>query len=187
MTSHPGTPLTERPAWKALEAHHREVRDLHLRDLFARDPGRAARFTREAVGLYADFSKHRITDETLPLLVTLAEARGLRQRIDAMFRGDKINVTEERAVLHVALRAPRPASRPPARAPGLWGRRSHPAAAAARGRPGARARSPRGRRPSAPRASAGTRGARPAHDRDGPHPGDPASERVPPRPVPPGP
>src|SRR5215831_345451 len=107
MTSHPGTPLTERPAWKALEAHHREVRDLHLRNLFAADAGRAARFTREAVGLYADFSKHRITDETLRLLLSLAEESGLRARIDAMFRGDKINVTERRAVLHVALRAPK--------------------------------------------------------------------------------
>jgi glucose-6-phosphate isomerase len=107
MTSHAGEPLTERPAWKALEAHHREVRDLHLRDLFAADAGRAARFTREAVGLYADFSKHRITDETLRLLLALADECGLRARIDAMFRGEKINVTEKRAVLHVALRAPR--------------------------------------------------------------------------------
>jgi glucose-6-phosphate isomerase len=107
MTSRAGASLTERPAWKALEAHHREVRDLHLRDLFASDAGRAARFTREAVGLYADFSKHRITDETLRLLLALADECGLRARIDAMFRGEKINVTEGRAVLHVALRAPR--------------------------------------------------------------------------------
>jgi glucose-6-phosphate isomerase len=107
MTSHAGAPLTERPAWKALEAHHREVRDLHLRDLFASDAGRAARFTRDAVGLYADFSKHRITDETLRLLLALADECGLRARIDAMFRGEKINLTEGRAVLHVALRAPR--------------------------------------------------------------------------------
>ena len=99
--------LTDRPAWKALEAHHREVRTLHLRTLFARDPGRAVRFTREAIGLYADFSKHRITDETWRLLLALADACGLRERIDAMFRGEKINVTEGRAVLHVALRAPR--------------------------------------------------------------------------------
>src|SRR5262245_6832967 len=107
MTTPAGTPLTERPAWKALEAHHREVRGLHLRDLFTADAGRAARFTREAVGLYADFSKHRITDETLRLLLALANDCGLRARIDAMFRGEKINVTEGRAVLHVALRAPR--------------------------------------------------------------------------------
>src|SRR5207344_1421319 len=77
------------------------------RQLFAEDPGRAARFTREAVGLYADFSKHRVTDETLRLLLALADECGLRGRIDAMFRGEKINVTEGRAVLHVALRAPR--------------------------------------------------------------------------------
>src|SRR5262249_26500212 len=107
MTTPAGTPLTERPAWKALEAHHREVRGLHLRDLFTADAGRAARFTREAVGLYADFSKHRITDETLRLLLALADDGGLRARIDAMFRGEKINLTEGRAVLHVALRAPR--------------------------------------------------------------------------------
>src|SRR5262249_25019948 len=107
MTTPAGTRLTERPAWKALEAHHREDRGLHLRDLFAKDAGRAARFTREAVGLYANFSKHRITDETLRLLLALADDCGLRARIDAMFRGEKINVTEGRAVLHVALRAPR--------------------------------------------------------------------------------
>src|SRR5262249_14144752 len=100
-------PLTQRATWEALESHYREVRDLHLRDLFARDPGRAERFTREAVGLYADFSKHRITDDTVRLLLALAEDCGLRARIDAMFRGDKINVTEGRAVLHVALRAPK--------------------------------------------------------------------------------
>ncbi len=100
-------PLTARPAWTALEAHHLRVRGLHLRALFAEDPGRAARFTREGVGLYADFSKHRITDETLRLLLALAEESGLRARIDAMFRGEKINVTEGRAALHVALRAPR--------------------------------------------------------------------------------
>jgi glucose-6-phosphate isomerase len=99
--------LTERPAWKALEAHYGQVRGLHLRTLFADDPDRATRFTREAVGLYADFSKHRITDETLRLLLALADACGLRERIDAMFRGEKINVTEGRAVLHVALRAPK--------------------------------------------------------------------------------
>ena len=107
MTGHAGASVAERPAWKALEAHHRQVKDLHLRDLFATDAGRAARFTREAVGLCADFSKHRITDETLRLLLALADECGLRARIDAMFRGEKINVTEGRAVLHVALRAPR--------------------------------------------------------------------------------
>jgi glucose-6-phosphate isomerase len=103
-------PLTARPAWKALEAHHQQVRDLHLRKLFADDPGRGERLTAEAAGLYLDYSKNRITDETVALLVGLAEETGLRERIDAMFRGEKINVTENRAVLHVALRAPRGAS-----------------------------------------------------------------------------
>ena len=100
-------PLTERPAWKALEAHYQQVRELHLRKLFGDDPGRGERMTAEAVGLYLDYSKNRLTDETLKLLLQLAEASGLRARIDAMFRGDKINVTENRAVLHVALRAPK--------------------------------------------------------------------------------
>jgi glucose-6-phosphate isomerase len=100
-------PLTERPAWKALETHYQKVRDLHLRTLFADDPKRGERMTAEAVGIYLDYSKHRITDETLTLLLQLAEESGLRFRIDAMFRGEKINVTEKRAVLHVALRAPR--------------------------------------------------------------------------------
>jgi glucose-6-phosphate isomerase len=100
-------PLTERPAWKALEAHYRKVRELHLRKLFGDDPGRGERMTAEAVGLYLDYSKNRLTDETLKLLLQLAETSGLRARIDAMFRGDKINVTENRAVLHVALRAPK--------------------------------------------------------------------------------
>src|SRR6187551_1464948 len=103
-------PLTERPAWKALEAHHRRIRDVHLRELFARDPGRGERLTAEAAGLYLDYSKNRIADDTLPLLVSLAEESGLRARIDAMFRGEKINVSEKRAVLHVALRAPRETS-----------------------------------------------------------------------------
>src|SRR5499426_3426008 len=103
-------PLTERKAWKALEAHHKNIRDLHLRKLFADDPRRGERMTAEAVGLYLDYSKNRITDETLKLLLQLAEESGLRGRIDAMFRGDKINITENRAVLHVALRAPRGAS-----------------------------------------------------------------------------
>jgi glucose-6-phosphate isomerase len=100
-------PLRERTAWSALEQHHQEVQDVHLRDLFARDPDRGERLAIEAVGLYLDYSKHRITDETLALLVRLAEESGLRERIDAMFAGERINVTENRAVLHVALRAPR--------------------------------------------------------------------------------
>src|ERR1700720_1821607 len=99
--------LTARPAWKGLEAHQRKVRELHLRKLFADDPQRGERLTAEAVGVYLDYSKNRVTDETLRLLVRLAGECGLRERIDAMFRGDKINVTEKRAVLHVALRAPR--------------------------------------------------------------------------------
>jgi glucose-6-phosphate isomerase len=101
--------LTERAAWKALEAHYAQIRDVHLRTLFAEDPGRGERFAIEVEGLYFDYSKHRLTDETLRLLVGLANECGLRERIDAMFGGDKINVTENRAVLHVALRAPRDA------------------------------------------------------------------------------
>jgi glucose-6-phosphate isomerase len=101
---------TEQPAWKALEDHHRHVRGVHLRDLFARDPRRGERMTAEAAGVYLDYSKNRITDDTLTLLVRLAEEAGLRDRIDAMFRGDPINVSEKRAVLHVALRAPRSSS-----------------------------------------------------------------------------
>ena len=103
-------PITERGAWKALVAHYQNVRDLHLRKLFADDPKRGERMTVEAVGLYLDYSKNRVTDETLKLLMQLADESGLRGRIDAMFRGDKINITENRAVLHVALRAPRGAS-----------------------------------------------------------------------------
>src|SRR5579864_88214 len=99
--------LSARPAWKGLEAHHGKVRDLHLRKLFADDPKRGERMTAEALGIYLDYSKNRITDETLKLLLQLAEESGLRLRIDAMFRGEKINVTEKRAVLHVALRAPK--------------------------------------------------------------------------------
>jgi glucose-6-phosphate isomerase len=102
--------VTELAAWKALEAHHRKVRELQLRNLFADDPKRGERMVVEAIGIYLDYSKNRITDETLKLLVQLAEESGLRNRIDAMFRGDKINITENRAVLHVALRAPRDAS-----------------------------------------------------------------------------
>src|SRR5215468_9352745 len=103
-------PLSEGRAWKTLAAHHQKVRALHLRELFAGDPDRGERMTAEAVGIFLDYSKNRITGETLDLLVQLAEERDLRSRIDAMFRGDKINVTEKRAVLHVALRAPRGAS-----------------------------------------------------------------------------
>jgi glucose-6-phosphate isomerase len=100
-------PLTKRPAWKALSAHYKEIRQLHLRELFAEDPKRGERLTLEAVGLYLDYSKNRLVDETLRLLLTLAEESGLRERIDAMFRGEKINITENRAALHVALRAPK--------------------------------------------------------------------------------
>jgi glucose-6-phosphate isomerase len=100
-------PLQERPAWKALADHHQKSGGVHLRGLFADDPGRGEHFTAEAAGLFLDYSKNRITAETLSLLKTLAEESGLRERIDAMFRGDKINITEGRAVLHVALRAPK--------------------------------------------------------------------------------
>src|SRR5919202_510055 len=103
-------PLSQRPAWRALQAHYETIRNVHLRTLFAEDPRRAERLAAEAVGLYLDYSKHRITDETIRLLVQLAEDCGLRARIDAMFRGEALNVTENRAVLHVALRAPRDAS-----------------------------------------------------------------------------
>jgi glucose-6-phosphate isomerase len=98
--------LTKRAAWQALETHYPKVRELHLRKLFADDPKRGERMTTEAIGIYFDYSKHRITDETLGLLVQLAEESGLRARIDSMFRGEKINITENRAVLHTALRAP---------------------------------------------------------------------------------
>src|SRR6476646_530651 len=100
-------PCTERPGWKALVGNQQKIRDPLLRKLFADDPKRAERTTVEAVGLYLDYSKNRVTDETLKLLMQLADEAGLRGRIDAMFRGDKINITENRAVLHVALRAPR--------------------------------------------------------------------------------
>ncbi len=99
--------LIERPAWKALESHLKKVRAQHLRKLFDADPERGKRMTAEAAGIYLDYSKNRVTDQTITLLVQLAEESGLRARIDAMFRGDKINSTEGRAVLHVALRAPR--------------------------------------------------------------------------------
>ncbi len=104
------TSPTARPAWQALIAHHEQIRGTHLRTLFAADPGRGERLTAEAVGIFLDFSKHRITDATVGLLLQLAGECGLRERIDAMFRGDRINVTENRAALHVALRAPRGAS-----------------------------------------------------------------------------
>ncbi len=100
-------PLTQRPEWKALEEHYARMRGIHLRELFAQDAQRGERFALEAAGLYLDYSKNRVTDETLRLLLRLAESSGLRQRIDAMFSGEKINVTEKRAVLHVALRAPK--------------------------------------------------------------------------------
>jgi glucose-6-phosphate isomerase len=103
-------PLRDRKAWQALERHHAEIGDIHLRDLFAQDPGRGERLTAEAAGLYLDYSKNRITDETIRLLVELAEESGMPQRRAAMFRGDHINVSEDRAVLHVALRMPRDAS-----------------------------------------------------------------------------
>ncbi|MHA6688694.1 glucose-6-phosphate isomerase [Mesorhizobium sp. A556] len=99
-------PLTERPAWKALLAHYQAVQGLHLRQLFADDPQRGTRFTTEACGLYLDYSKNRITTETIALLLQLADACRLRERIEAMFTGQKINVTGQRAVLHTALRAP---------------------------------------------------------------------------------
>ncbi len=103
-----GTQLpSRRPAWAALQAHYERMRTVHLRALFAEDPNRAERFTSEAAGIYLDYSKQRITDETVRLLLQLAAECGLRERIDAMFRGEKINGTENRAVLHVALRAPR--------------------------------------------------------------------------------
>lgn len=103
----PSLSLTQRPAWQALQAHYQQICTLHLRQLFADDPQRGERFTIEALGIYFDYSKHRITQETLHLLLQLAQECGLRDRIDAMFRGDKINITEDRAVLHIALRAPK--------------------------------------------------------------------------------
>ena len=99
-------PITETPEWRALDAHFEEMREAHLRDLFAVDSDRGRRLALEAEGLYLDYSKNRVTDDTLRLLVALAQRAGLRDRIDAMFRGDRINTTEDRAVLHTALRAP---------------------------------------------------------------------------------
>ncbi|MDW5264120.1 MULTISPECIES: glucose-6-phosphate isomerase [Acidobacteriaceae] len=100
-------PLGERKAWKALQTHFQQIGGKHLRELFAEDPARGERFTAETGGIFLDYSKNRITDETLKLLLQLAEESGLREKIEAMFRGDKINITENRAVLHVALRAPK--------------------------------------------------------------------------------
>src|SRR5215472_12549605 len=101
---------TKQSAWKALTSHYKAASKLHLQQLFADDSKRGQRMAVEAVGLYLDYSKNRVTDETLKLLGQLAEHSGLRARIDAMFRGEKINITEKRAVLHVALRAPKDAS-----------------------------------------------------------------------------
>jgi glucose-6-phosphate isomerase len=100
-------PLTEASSWHALQAHYDKVKDTQLRQLFAGDPSRGDRLAAETAGLYLDYSKNRITDETIRLLVQLAKERGVADRRDAMFRREKINVTEGRAVLHVALRAPR--------------------------------------------------------------------------------
>src|SRR5580700_7641241 len=103
-------PALKRQAWKDLGIHFKEIREVHLRQLFADDPKRGQQLTAEAAGLYLDYSKNRVTAETLKLLIQLAQGSGLQERIDAMFRGEKINITEKRAVLHVALRAPRGAS-----------------------------------------------------------------------------
>src|SRR5260221_11562361 len=105
----PTVPLRQRPAWKTLEQHPAEIAGRHLRELFADDPGRGERLCAEAAGLYLDYSKNRVTDETMRLLLQLAEESGLEQRRDMMFAGERINVSEDRAVLHVALRMP-PAS-----------------------------------------------------------------------------
>src|SRR6476661_6704521 len=102
----PGTPLPERKSRQALKRHYDEISGRHLRELFAGDPGRGERLTAEAAGLYLDYSKNRVTDETMRLLVALAEESGVAERRDAMFRGEHINVSEDRAVLHVALRMP---------------------------------------------------------------------------------
>src|SRR5262245_19998493 len=109
MAAHPESleQHTARPTWSSLASHYKMVSKLHLRQLFADDPKRGQRMALEAVGLYLDYSKNRVTDETLTLLLQLAEKSGLRARIEAMFLGEKINITEKRAVLHVALRAPK--------------------------------------------------------------------------------
>src|SRR5262249_51912014 len=109
-SEHSSRALRTRPAWKLLENHHKELKTIHLRDLFANDRGSGEKLSIEAAGIYLDYSKNRITAETLRLLLQLARESGLQSRIAAMFRGDKINVSENRAVLHVALRAPRGAT-----------------------------------------------------------------------------
>src|SRR6202040_3549867 len=101
---------SKRPAWAALQAHFQSTKTTHLRDLFASDPGRGTRMTAEAVGIFLDYSKNRVTDETLKLLLALANESDLKGRINAMFSGEKINITENRAVLHTALRAPKGAT-----------------------------------------------------------------------------
>jgi glucose-6-phosphate isomerase len=106
----PALPLSQRQSFKELEAHHGQIKNRHLRELFAQDPGRGERLTAQAAGLYLDYSKNRVTDETLRLLVALARESGVEERRDAMFRGDRINISENRSVLHVALRMPRSAS-----------------------------------------------------------------------------
>src|ERR671919_2865779 len=100
-------PLRARPAWAALQKHYVEIRGLHLRDLFASDPARGERLAAEGAGLYLDYSKNRITVDTIGFLVQLAEESGVRQGAEGMFRGDRLNVSEDRSVLHVALRMPR--------------------------------------------------------------------------------
>src|SRR5690348_16299415 len=100
-------PCTEQPSWKALQEHYQEAQKFHIRDLFSKDPKRGERFAVDALGIYFDYSKNRIDAQTLKLLLDLAGECGLRSRIDAMFGGEKINNTENRAVLHTALRAPR--------------------------------------------------------------------------------
>src|SRR5499427_8475705 len=100
-------PLVDRAAWKALRAHAEQIRGRHLRELFAEDASRGERLTAEAEGIFLDYSKNRVIDETLQLLIQLAKESGLRARCEAMFTGEKINITENRAVLHVALRAPK--------------------------------------------------------------------------------
>src|SRR6185436_19277773 len=106
MATTTATPLRQTAAWRALEEHHGRIAAVRLRDLFADDAGRGERLAVEAEGLYLDYSKNRVTDETIGLLLQLADERGVAERRDAMFAGEKINVTENRAVLHVALRAP---------------------------------------------------------------------------------
>src|SRR5580692_2290900 len=103
-------PLGDRAAWKALKAHAQAIHDTQMKQLFADDPTRGERYTAEAEGIFLDYSKNRVTDETLKLLLELAEESGLKAKLEAMFTGQKINVTENRAVLHVALRAPKGAS-----------------------------------------------------------------------------